>query len=82
MKTDGRGITTLVALAGCPLACPYCINGELLKDSSRLKQVTAIFSIPEVGLLLVVGNRFCSQRQSWNLPKYALRNGTSISRHP
>ncbi len=31
MKTDGRGITTLVAVAGCPLSCSYCLNKELLK---------------------------------------------------
>lgn len=30
MKNDGRGITSLVALAGCPLSCPFCINKELL----------------------------------------------------
>lgn len=25
-STDGNGITTLIALAGCPLKCKYCIN--------------------------------------------------------
>lgn len=30
MRNDGRGITSLVGLAGCPLSCPYCINRELL----------------------------------------------------
>lgn len=40
MKTDGKGITTLVALAGCPLACPYCINQDLLKDTKQLKKVS------------------------------------------
>ena len=34
MKTDGRGITTLVALAGCPLSCEYCLNKELLARNS------------------------------------------------
>lgn len=28
--TDGNGITTLVALAGCPLKCKYCINSKVL----------------------------------------------------
>lgn len=30
-KTDGAGVTTLVGLHGCPLACRYCINQEILK---------------------------------------------------
>lgn len=37
MQTDGKGITTLVALAGCPLACPYCINKEVLADEKRVE---------------------------------------------
>lgn len=45
MQTDGKGITTLVALAGCPLSCAYCINKELLQDEKRLERVT-----PEVYL--------------------------------
>lgn len=40
MMTDGKGITSLVALAGCPLCCPYCINKELLADATRLEKVT------------------------------------------
>lgn len=30
LKVDGKGVTTLVALAGCPLRCEYCINKALL----------------------------------------------------
>ena len=30
MGTDGDGVTTLVAGAGCPLSCRWCINHELL----------------------------------------------------
>ena len=30
LTTDGDGVTSLVALAGCPLRCPLCINKELL----------------------------------------------------
>lgn len=30
LKVDGKGVTTLVALAGCPLRCAYCINQALL----------------------------------------------------
>lgn len=40
MQTDGKGITTLVALAGCPLSCPYCINKELLQDDKRIEKIT------------------------------------------
>ena len=50
MKTDGKGITLLVVLTGCPLACPYCINGELLKDSSRLKLVTPKQLVEELAI--------------------------------
>lgn len=41
MRTDGKGITSLVALAGCPLSCPYCINGSLLKADNRIKRMNA-----------------------------------------
>ena len=30
MGTDGEGVTTLIAGAGCPLQCRWCINRELL----------------------------------------------------
>lgn len=29
--TDGKGITTLIGLARCPLRCKCCINNEILK---------------------------------------------------
>lgn len=31
MTTDGAGVTTLVALYGCPLSCQYCINQKVLQ---------------------------------------------------
>ncbi len=34
MGTDGVGVTTLVAGAGCPLSCRYCLNKKLLKEAS------------------------------------------------
>ncbi len=40
MRTDGKGITTLVALAGCPLSCPYCINQELLQPENKVEMLT------------------------------------------
>ena len=39
MEIDGEGVTTLIAGAGCPLSCKYCINKEVLKKSG--KSVTA-----------------------------------------
>lgn len=35
METDGEGITTLVAGAGCPLSCRYCINKAVLTRSPK-----------------------------------------------
>lgn len=29
---DGNGITDLVAMAGCPLSCKYCLNKRLLSE--------------------------------------------------
>ena len=33
MEVDGEGVTTLVAGAGCPLSCVYCINKSLLRQA-------------------------------------------------
>lgn len=38
-STDGNGITTLIALAGCPLNCKYCINKNLL-STGKIKEIT------------------------------------------
>ncbi|RKJ46111.1 radical SAM protein [bacterium 1XD8-76] len=35
--TDGKGVTTLVILSGCPLRCRYCINGRLLSGAKTRK---------------------------------------------
>ncbi len=40
MGTDGTGVTTLVAGAGCPLRCRWCINKKLLRDAPA-ENVTA-----------------------------------------
>ena len=32
MEIDGEGVTTLVAGAGCPLSCAYCINKTVLRQ--------------------------------------------------
>ena len=31
LTTDGEGVTTVVALYGCPLSCKYCINQKALQ---------------------------------------------------
>ena len=40
MGIDGSGITTLVAGAGCPLQCNWCINQQLLREAP-VRHVTA-----------------------------------------
>ena len=40
MGIDGSGITTLVAGAGCPLQCKWCINQKLLREAP-VRHVTA-----------------------------------------
>ena len=40
MGTDGTGVTTLIAGAGCPLRCCWCINEELLREAPA-ENVTA-----------------------------------------
>ncbi len=40
MGTDGEGVTTLIAGAGCPLRCRWCINERLLREAPA-KMVTA-----------------------------------------
>lgn len=41
MGSDGEGVTTLVALSGCPLSCAYCINPQCKRPSVRDLNVTA-----------------------------------------
>ena len=42
LKTDGVGVTTLVASYGCPLKCKYCINKRVLDPAilSKCVQMT------------------------------------------
>ena len=39
MGTDGKGVTTLVALAGCPLKCKYCLN-KIALESYEVRELT------------------------------------------
>ena len=42
LQTDGEGITTLVALHGCPLACSWCLNPQCHNSSHKgFEQLTA-----------------------------------------
>ena len=40
MEMDGEGVTSLVAGAGCPLRCRWCINEKLLRER-KIEPVTA-----------------------------------------
>ena len=43
MEIDGEGVTTLVAGAGCPLSCKYCINKKLLESKPALITARELF---------------------------------------
>lgn len=38
LKTDGEGVTTLVAFHGCPLRCRYCLNPQCLENERDWEQ--------------------------------------------
>ena len=40
LAIDGDGVTTLVAFAGCPLRCRYCLNPPTLSPNPRFKDST------------------------------------------
>ena len=40
LSTDGRGVTTLVGLHGCPLRCCYCLNNNCHTPTGVWKQMT------------------------------------------
>ena len=43
METDGEGVTTLVAGAGCPLSCAYCINKSVLCQAPSLVTAAELY---------------------------------------
>ena len=43
MEIDGEGVTTLVAGAGCPLNCEYCINKRILQRKPELISPQELF---------------------------------------
>ena len=43
MELDGEGVTTLVAGAGCPLSCAYCINKSVLCQAPTLVSAAELY---------------------------------------
>ena len=43
IRTDGHGVTTLVAFHGCPLRCKYCLNPQGLSDDAKVMMKTGHF---------------------------------------
>lgn len=39
LGTDGKGITTLIALSSCPLNCKYCLNEKIISNN-KYKELT------------------------------------------
>ena len=42
LTIDGKGVTTLVGLHGCPLACTYCLNDKCHLPEGVWKRVTSM----------------------------------------
>lgn len=47
MSTDGKGVTSLIALPGCPLRCKYCINNDIL-EKPRFREYTTEQLVEEI----------------------------------
>ena len=43
MEVDGEGVTTLVAGAGCPLACRWCLNAAVLREKPTPVTAQALY---------------------------------------
>ena len=43
MEVDGEGVTTLIAGAGCPLSCKWCINKKVLEKAPTPVTPQALF---------------------------------------
>lgn len=44
IDTDGKGVTTLVGMKGCPLKCKYCINKNLDGSTNKYHSVEDLFN--------------------------------------
>lgn len=40
LATDGKGVTTLVTLYGCPLRCRYCLNPQSFHTETKVRHFT------------------------------------------
>lgn len=47
VTVDGKGVTTLIGLSGCPLNCQYCINKVALAEA-KVKEISIDALIKEV----------------------------------
>lgn len=47
INTDGPGVTDLIALAGCPLSCEYCLNKKIIAES-KVYNITPIKLLEKV----------------------------------
>ncbi len=43
MEVDGEGVTTLIAGAGCPLSCKWCINKKILQTPPTMATPQELF---------------------------------------
>lgn len=43
MGIDGEGVTSLIAGAGCPLSCKWCLNAPILQQSPALVSARELF---------------------------------------
>ena len=43
MGIDGEGVTSLIAGAGCPLTCKWCLNAPILQQSPALVSARELF---------------------------------------
>jgi len=61
METDGDGVTTLVAMYGCPLHCKYCINKNLYDHAVKSVSVENLYKAVSIDELyfLVTGGGVC-----------------------
>lgn len=61
MEIDGEGVTTLVAGAGCPLSCAYCINKTLLRQTPSYFTASELYEKTKIDDLyfLATGGGLC-----------------------
>lgn len=50
LRTDGEGVTTLVAFHGCPLLCDYCLNPQCLQKNGAKRTVTVSQLVEELAV--------------------------------